>query len=200
MTLLAQYSCPVCGFNQTASKFCEKPIMEPLDLGYMIFRECKGRKGFPIVEKKSLVEFSGTNLGKAVIKQLKHHVLAVFHALYKQKLVTESDLRFYEDFENLFYNSENTAHNAKVYEELNYSNENLKQNLHKLKQKLQGYENLNYENDNLRNKLNSTLRKLQEFESLSYEYENLKNSYEELSAENQQIKESVDNSVYAGGY
>lgn len=94
MTQILQYKCPICAFNLPLSNFIEKHSENFIELGFISTRECRGKKGMPTIDIKSLVDYSETEIGKKAIEKLKHDSLGLIHALEKQGIVSAEDFKF----------------------------------------------------------------------------------------------------------
>lgn len=84
---------------------------DPLDLGYLQVRECRGRKGFVRVSYEPLVNCIGQmELADEILNRLRHSLTALFHSLHKQGLIEDVDIPLTltsKSYNQLHYNYEN---------------------------------------------------------------------------------------------
>jgi len=90
MTTISQFQCPVCMLSSSPKTFVDRTLLDPADFGRITVRECRGRKGLPIIEHTAFVNKKEEY--PEVYDRLKDVCLGLINAFYNHNLIKPTDL------------------------------------------------------------------------------------------------------------
>lgn len=94
---IQQIKCPFCALSTPISRISKKTVLDPHNIAIIEIRECRGKKGLPIIETKALVnhleEYS------ECFEKLKDITLGLIWSMWKYGLIKIEDLPSRKQFQ-----------------------------------------------------------------------------------------------------
>jgi hypothetical protein len=92
-----QLKCPFCALSTPIERISKKTLLDPYDIALIEIRECKGRKGLPVVETKALANHLEEY--PECFEKIKDITLGLVWIMWKYNLIKIEDLPHYQSLE-----------------------------------------------------------------------------------------------------